>query len=81
MDSVEYDEVTCVTAGELRERGLPVPMDIPDCAWVPRSSIHYGAVSNDLPEEDRGKRLANISIEVIFTAAFYWVSVTGTVKL
>lgn len=35
----EYDEATCVTAGELRARGIDVPETIPDVGWIPRSAL------------------------------------------
>lgn len=35
----EYDPATCVTAGELRELGFPIPASIPDVAWCLRSSL------------------------------------------
>lgn len=38
-NETEYDERTCITAGEMRAAGYPVPERIPDCAWVPRASI------------------------------------------
>ena len=34
-----YDMSTRITAGKLRELGLKLPPEIPDCAHVPRSSI------------------------------------------
>ena len=35
----EYDPATCVTAGELRRLGFPIPEGIPDVAWVPRMAL------------------------------------------
>ena len=34
-----YDERTCITAGELRSMGFPIPDSVPDCAWVERGSF------------------------------------------
>lgn len=34
-----YDEETCVTAGELRAMGFPVPEFIPDVGWIPRAAL------------------------------------------
>jgi hypothetical protein len=34
----EYDEVTCITAAELRWMGIAVPEDTPDVAWIPRAA-------------------------------------------
>ena len=36
---IEYDETTCITAKELRTMGVTISDDVPDCAWIPRSSL------------------------------------------
>lgn len=39
MTDNEYDSEKCVTAGELRQLGIPIPEGIPDVAWVPRTAL------------------------------------------
>jgi len=39
MDGRTYDPGSCVTAGELRAAGVPVPAEMPDAAWAPRDAF------------------------------------------
>lgn len=70
MAGEEYDEKTCITAGELRGLGIRLPEDIPDVAWVPRIALVFkpgkGRVEGD-------KLLVDVGVEVL--APFRWVSV------
>jgi hypothetical protein len=52
----DYNPVTCITACELREIGLELPDEIPDCAWVPREAVHW----NFPPVETTVDRLDSI---------------------
>lgn len=38
----DYDEVTCITAGELRSMGINIAAEVPDVGWVKRSSVIWG---------------------------------------
>jgi hypothetical protein len=71
-----YDPVTCVTAGELRSRGFPVPEDVPDCGWVPRTAVKTGVTDNYSMDPD-GR--FHTTIEVSYMEAFRWVEATFTV--
>lgn len=66
-----------VTAGELRTLGLRIPETIPDCAWVPRTSLvigeHRAIVSAD------GQRL-DVEVDIGIGAPFRWVEAEFTVK-
>ena len=68
----EYDPVKCVTAKELRDIGWPVPHSVPECAWVPRSSL----VVDDCDMSASENRL-DMSISVKFTVPFQWVKVNN----
>lgn len=70
----EYDERTCVTAGQLRAQGWPLPSHIPGCAWIPRGSMRLAAV---LPEALDGDTL-HATMEVEFLVPFRWVDATVT---
>jgi hypothetical protein len=39
MEPTEFDPATCVTAGDLRENGIPIPESVSDIAWVPLDAI------------------------------------------
>jgi len=81
-----YDEAPWLyyTARELRWAGFPIPEDIPDVAYVPKS-----AVSLTLGEITvcAVTKSANVSWEVSFSEPFRWLTVDiyiskdGTVSL
>jgi len=73
MTEPEYDEVTCITAGELRAAGAVVPENIPDCGWVPRHALRYevGKATGD-PATGR----FSVGIGVTFLQPFRWLEVT-----
>ena len=60
---IHYDPKTCVQVGTLRDMGIAVPDDIPDCAWTPRDSMRM-IINNHLADDqviccdDRGIPLA-----------------------
>ena len=69
-DDVGYDETLHLTAGQLRAMNVPVPDDIPDCGWVPRSAIVFesGSVDDD-----------GFKMDVSFTEPFKWFKFTFVV--
>ena len=73
----EYDETTCITAGELRTAGIAVPATIPDCGWVPRSSIKYGTAK---ASGDVAAGRLSVSIPIEFTVPFQWILVAVEVS-
>lgn len=76
---VEYDPATCITAGELRAVGVPVPDNIPDCGWVPRWAWTFKAE----PAEHQAAQSPDvISMEVShrFSEPFRWVDVKALVE-
>ncbi len=62
----DYDPKTCVTAGCLRSIGWPIPEEIPDCGWVPWTSMQVIDVS--LHDDGMG------FVSVQFTTPFKWVT-------
>ena len=71
MSEPTYDARTCITAGELREMGVPVSKEVPDCAWVPLRAIRH--IPNSVKVEDKGggKMACEWKIEV--SEPFRWV--------
>jgi hypothetical protein len=67
MDPIPYDPATCVTAAQLRGKGIAVTSDIPDHAWVPKHAVEL--VDRREPSDD-GDPL--YSLDVKFTAPFTW---------
>ena len=67
-----YDPLTCITAGELRQRGMTLGPEIPDAGWVPRESIKW-AVSNNMTDEEVKAGKLRISMGATFTEAFQWI--------
>lgn len=57
-----YDPLTCITAEELRDCGIPVPETVPDCAWVPDESIKTDVECGPGDRED--------DIKCVFTYTF-----------
>jgi len=75
----EYNPVTCITAGELRDAGAVFDESIPDCAWVPRSSLKLGKVMTKTVDESTRQVSAGFTLEA--TEPFHWISVNGTIKV
>lgn len=73
--SDEYDEETCMTAGELRAVGAKLPDTIPDCGWIPRHALRLG----DCSATSDGKRV-NVGVSFSVSAPFRWVEVRGTIE-
>lgn len=78
MTPEEYDEATCITAGELRAMGVPVAEGIPDVGWVPRSAILVDLGRSKL--EPDGVTLT-MELGVTFRVPFRWISVDVKVEL
>lgn len=78
----EFDEATCITAGELRASGITVPADIPDCGWIRRASIRLSCPGIAPPTEleRRERRLPEVKIDVTFTEPFQWVNFAGGIE-
>lgn len=65
----EFDPKTCVTAKELRDGGLQLPLEIPDAAWVPKLAVHYdmkNAQTTFVPEANRIDSVIPVHINVEF---------------
>jgi hypothetical protein len=74
MDENGYDEATCVTAGELRAMGVPVPEKIPDCGWVPTHAVRWGP-----PNASMEGDTVFVELGVSFLEDFRWVELTYTI--
>jgi hypothetical protein len=59
-----------ISAGEIRSWGVVVPDDIPDCATVPRSAMHFGTVACTAGGEPTE---ISAQCEVTFTEPFRWI--------
>lgn len=68
----EYDPATCITAGELREMGFPVPDEIPDCGWVPRTEMVMNAEPESTPE-DINAQILRMDMRLDFKVPFKWI--------
>lgn len=69
----KYDPDACVTAEDLREAGIPVPENIPSCAWVPRSSIKTSVRMPKHSKADIEAGIIKATMGFEFTEAFEWV--------
>jgi hypothetical protein len=76
----EYDEKTCITAGELRSMGVMVSKTIPDCGWIPRPALVGKVLPSNEGTETRDPNTLNIDVEYSFTQPFRWLSVDLTVE-
>lgn len=75
MSIEEYDPETCVTAGELRARGITLPDSIPDVGWAPRSSVHISPCVTRI----EGDTL-HVEWTVTFEEVFRWISCKVEIK-
>lgn len=75
-DECDYDEASCVSAGELRAAGYSVPENIPDCAWVPRSSVRVNNDEVSAHTDPGDPSIVHVSVSVEFTEPFKWVEAT-----
>ena len=76
-DVPEYDPRFHVTASELRAAGIPVPVEIPDAAWLLRSSIVPAVTVHDPTKAPPDVMSASLSLE--FTAPFRWIGATVSI--
>lgn len=74
-----YDAATCITAGELRSCGVPVPENIPDCGWLPRAAMRVRNVASESTAEDIAAGRLCVGMDVEFMQPFRWLQVTLTV--
>lgn len=73
----EYDPKTCVTAGELRSIGLPIPDSIPDVAYIP----HYGITAKLIRiSGDDADGEFDAVVDVTFVEPFRWISLKLVVE-
>lgn len=73
---VEYNPNTCITAGELRSMGIPIPESIPDCGWVSRHAIEFKEKSC-IETKEYGKLKFEFDVKV--HEPFHWVTATFTI--
>lgn len=76
MEDSNYDPETCVTAGELRRRGIQISPTIPDCAWTPHKSVKL-SVCQGLQKSGSDSPI-NINVVTEFTEPFRWLEVMFT---
>lgn len=72
MTTKKYDPKTCVTAKELREGGVQIPLEIPDHAWVPKLAVQYdirAAKTTFVKETDRIESVIPVHINAEFEMA------------
>jgi hypothetical protein len=79
MTEPEYDERTCITAGELRGMGCEIPSDIPDCGWVPRSALRFGELACTSSPDDckTGVWKGRCMVDVV--EPFRWIELDVTI--
>lgn len=80
MSECEYDERTCITAGELRALGLAIPASIPDPGWVRRASIRWLPGKCTSTAQDLREGRFSISMQAEFTEPFEWISIRVETK-
>jgi hypothetical protein len=72
----EYDPATCVTAGELRALGFPIPEGIPDVAWCPRSALLPAFQSAEVGPD--GKLSITFNVQMMYPMR--WIQLDMTVE-
>lgn len=70
------DDVPKTTAGFFRSKGIRIRDDIPDCAWVPQGSWHFGPTTT--ASGDNNELFVDVSI--VFDEPFRWFECTVFVK-
>lgn len=69
-----YDAVTCITAGELREMGIAIPANVPDCGWIPRGAMQMRAgTAHQHSEAEIAAGILRVNLECTFTQPFRWI--------
>lgn len=79
IDITEYDPQICVTAGELRAMGYPIPDDVPDCGWVPRHSMRTKAATPEHSQEDIEAGILRMDVVTQFLVPFRWIQLDTTI--
>jgi hypothetical protein len=59
-----------IHAGDLRALGVTLDERIPDCAWVPASSVHFDAASSRVEGDT-----ASLNVSMKFDQPFKWIEV------
>lgn len=77
MDDLQYNEKICITAGELRDRGISVPESVPDCGWIPRWSMRLSMPENSVTDEGQGAMSIKLAVE--FQEPFRWLEGSYTI--
>lgn len=82
MQHKVYDPALHITAGELRERGLDIPADIPDCGWISREDYLAAMVNagKTLQVKTEGNREFSVT-GALQLPPFYWIEINGTIEL
>ena len=64
---------TAITASELRDKGVGVPIGVPDQAWVHKEAVQARAVLTEPEERDDGyAEMFGSEVEIKFTEPFRW---------
>jgi hypothetical protein len=71
----DYDPMSCVTAKELRDSGVQIPLEIPDQAWVPKNKVRYDIKAADTTYDASAQRINSV-IPVHIDVDFKWHLVT-----
>jgi hypothetical protein len=74
---VTYDPKNCITAGELRDIGVALPKEIPDCAWIPRLAM---VTTFDSCSAEIDGLTLHAKVSVSFLVPFTWCEATVTFK-
>ena len=75
--SKEYNPETCITAKELRAKGIPVPESIPDCGWIPR----WAAIPTDVKTSfDVDDQRLDATFTFRFAVPFKWIDIEFTIE-
>jgi hypothetical protein len=62
-----------ITASELRDKGVGVPIGVPDQAWVHRKAVQARAVLTEPEVGDNGyAEMFGAEVEVTFVEPFRW---------
>lgn len=79
LEITEYDPATCITAGELRAMGMPIPGHIPDCGWIPRWSMRITATTPEHSPKDIAANILRVDLGTSFLVPFRWVELSAIV--
>jgi len=80
-DGREYDPLLHLTAAELRAVGVPIPEQIPDCAWLPRRAltvVPHSAKAESFGDPDH--REFRVTWTMQSSEPFRWLEIKGTLE-